>query len=154
GVVTILIVGLAVYLSYISENGLPFIPTYRVNVQVANADELSKNADVRVGGARVGQILSIAAEPPSRTWPHPYSTLTLALDADLRPLPLDTHYRIRLASVLGAKYLELVLGHPRRRGVPDGGTLALNVRPTLNHELPFVDLDTALKMFGPSTRTA
>src|ERR1700722_19595091 len=56
GVVTILIVGLAVYLSYIAENGLPFLPTYRVNVQVANGDELDKNADVRVGGARVGQI--------------------------------------------------------------------------------------------------
>ena len=156
GVVTILVMGLAVYLSYISENGLPFIPTYRVNVQVANADELDKNADVRVGGALVGQILSITAEPPSKTWPHPYAQLGLALDSDLRAAAQPTlRYRIRLASVLGAKYLELVLGHPGRGpGSPDGGTLALNLHPVLNHELAFVDLDTALRMFGPSTRTA
>ena len=154
GVLTILIVGLAVYLSYIAENGLPFVPTYRVNVQVANADELSKNADVRVGGARVGQILTITPEPPSRSWPHPYALLGLALDTSLRPLPRDTHYRIRLASVLGAKYLELIPGHPSSGNVPDGGTLTLSARPGLNHELAFVDLDKALRIFAPSTRAA
>jgi virulence factor Mce-like protein len=152
GVLTILIVLLAVYLSYIAENGLPFIPTYQVNVQVANADELDKNADVRIGGARVGQILAITPEPPTRTWPHPYAQLQLQLDTSLRPLPRDTHYRVRLASVLGAKYLELIPGNPRSGGVPDGGTLTLNTRPALNHELPFVDLDQALRTFGPSTR--
>jgi virulence factor Mce-like protein len=152
GVVTILVVVLAVYLSYIAENGLPFLPTYSVNVQVANADELDKNADVRVGGARVGQILAITPEPPSRSWPHPYAKLRLALDTSLRPLPRDTRYRIRLASVLGAKYLELLPGHPSSGGVPDGGTLTLNARPSLSHELPFVDLDNALRTFGPSTR--
>jgi virulence factor Mce-like protein len=152
GVLMILIVGLAVYLSYISENGLPFLPTYRVNVQVANADELSKNADVRVGGARVGQILTITPEAPNRSWPHPYAQLGLALDPNLRPLPRDSHYRIRLASVLGAKYLELIPGHRKAGGVPDGGMLALSTRPRLNHERPFVDLDRALRIFGPRIR--
>lgn len=153
GVVTIMVVGLAVYLSYIAENGLPFLPTYRVNVQVANGDELDKNADVRVGGARVGQILTITPESPTRAWPHPYAQLGLALNPDMRPLPRDSHYRIRLASVLGAKYLELIPGHRSSGGVPDGGTLALNTRPALNHELPFVDFDTALRIFGPKIRT-
>lgn len=152
GVVTILILGLAVYLSYVAENGLPFIPTYRVNVQVANADELDKNADVRVGGARVGQILTITPEPPSGSWPHPYAKLGLALDTSLRPLSADTHYRVRLASVLGAKYLELIPGRRRGQGIPDGGTLTLSTRPGRGHELPFVDLDTALGVFGPRIR--
>lgn len=154
GVLTILILGLAVYLSYIAENGLPFIPTYRVNVQVANGDELYKNADVRIGGARVGQILTITPEPPSRTWPYPYAQLGIALETKLQPLPRDTQYRIRLASILGAKYLELVPGRRRSGGVPDGGTLTLNTNPALNHELPFVDLDQALQVFAPKTRSA
>jgi virulence factor Mce-like protein len=151
-VVTILILGLAVYLSYIAVNGLPFVPTYRVKVQVANADELGKNADVRVGGARVGQILTITPEPASKTWPHPYAQLGLALDPSLRPLPTDTHYRVRLASVLGAKYLELIPGRRRSGAIPDGGTLALSSHPARNHELPFVDLDQALRTFGPRIR--
>jgi virulence factor Mce-like protein len=153
GVITILVLGLAVYLSYIAENGLPFVPTYRVNVQVANADELSKNADVRVGGARVGQILTITPEAPSATWPHPYAQLGLALDPSLHSLARDTHYRIRLASVLGAKYLELIPGHQKGAGIPDGGTLTLSPRRSLNHERPFVDFDTALRIFGPQIRT-
>ncbi len=156
GTLTLLIACIAVYLSYIAENGLPFVPVYNVNVQVANANELSKNADVRVGGVLVGQILTITPEPASHTWPHPYAKLKLALDRRLEPLAADTHYRIRLASVLGGEYLELFPGRRQRAGplVPDGGTLTLNTNPRVNHELPFVDLDTALGTFGPSGQAA
>ncbi len=54
GTITILVTIVAVYLSYIAENGLPFVPTYNIKVDVANVSELVKNADVRFGGARVG----------------------------------------------------------------------------------------------------
>ena len=37
GTITILVVVVAVYLSYIAENGLPFVPTYNINVDVSNA---------------------------------------------------------------------------------------------------------------------
>jgi phospholipid/cholesterol/gamma-HCH transport system substrate-binding protein len=154
GTVTILVVALAVYLSYIAANGLPFVGTYQVYAQVANADELFKNTDVRVGGARVGQVLVITPEPPSATWPHPFARLTLALNSNLGPLPPDTHYRIRLSSVLGGKYLEIIPGQVRTGRIPDGGTLTLSTNPATSHELPFVDLDTALGTFGPATRDA
>ncbi|HEY1593509.1 MAG TPA: MlaD family protein [Solirubrobacteraceae bacterium] len=154
GTVLIVVLGIAVYLSYIAENGLPYVPTYRVNVQVANADEVPKNADVRIGGARVGQVLTITPEPASPTWRHPYAQLGLSLQKSLGPLPPDTHYQIRLSSVLGGKYVELLPGRSQSGGIPDGGTLKLNARASLNHELPFVDLDTALQAFGPRTRQA
>ncbi|HTX31138.1 MAG TPA: MlaD family protein [Solirubrobacteraceae bacterium] len=156
GTLTLLIVGIAVYLSYIAENGLPFVPAYDVKVQVANANELAKNADVRIGGVRVGQVLTITPEPPSRTWAHPYAQLGLVLDRHLEPLSWNTHYRIRLASILGGEYLELIPGKRGAgvAGVPDGGTLTLNSKPRLSHELPFVDLDTALGTFGPSGQAA
>jgi phospholipid/cholesterol/gamma-HCH transport system substrate-binding protein len=152
GTITILVVMVAVYLSYIAENGLPFVPTYNVNVDVANASELVKNADVRVGGARVGQVLTITPEPASKSWPHPYARLGLALQKSLAPLPPNTRYRVRLASVLGGKYLELIPGNSRAPGLPDGGTFTLNRNPKLNHNLPFVDLDTAFATFGPKTQ--
>jgi virulence factor Mce-like protein len=154
GTITIVVLTIAVYLSYIAANGLPFVPSYRVNVQVANADEVGKNADVRIGGARVGQVLTITPEPASRSWPHPYAQLGLSLQRGVEPLAPDTHYRVRLASVLGGKYLELIPGRSRTGAIPDGGTLTLNATSSLNHELPFVDLDTALQTFGPATRRA
>ncbi len=152
GTITILVVIVAVYLSYIAENGLPFVPTYSVKVDVANASELVKNADVRIGGARVGQVLTITPEPATRRYPHPYAQLGLSLQRSLEPLPRDTQYQVRLASVLGGKYLELFPGHAPGRGVPDGGTLTISTNPRLNHNRPFVDLDTAFATFGPKTQ--
>jgi phospholipid/cholesterol/gamma-HCH transport system substrate-binding protein len=152
GTITILIVIVAVYLSYIAENGLPFVPTYNVNVDVANAAELVKNADVRIGGARVGQVLTITPEPATAAYPRPFARLGLALERSLDPLPPDTSYQVRLASVLGGKYVELIPGTSRAPGLPDGGTFTLNANPKLNHNIPFVDLDTAFATFGPKTQ--
>jgi virulence factor Mce-like protein len=142
----------AVYLSYIAENGLPFIPTYDVNVQVADGGELNKNVDVRIGGARVGQVLKITPEPANKQWPHPYAQLELALDKSLEPLPADTHYQVRLASVLGGQYVELFPGTSHATTVPDGGTLALSTNSKLNHNIPYVDLSAAFDVFGPKTQ--
>ncbi len=152
GTITILVVIVAVYLSYIAENGLPFVPTYNVNVDVANASELVKNADVRIGGARVGQVLTITPEPATKRYPHPYARLGLSLQRSLAPLPLDTQYQIRLASVLGGKYVELFPGKATRLGMPDGGTFTISTNPRLDHNRPFVDLDTAFATFGPKTQ--
>jgi virulence factor Mce-like protein len=152
GTITILVVIVAVYLSYIAENGLPFVPTYNINVDVANASELVKNADVRVGGARVGQVLTITPEPATESWPHPFARLGLALQRGLEPLPTDTRYQVRLASVLGGKYVEIIPGQATGQGLQDGGTLTLSTNPARNHNIPFVDLDTAFATFGPKTQ--
>ncbi len=58
--------------------------------------------------------------------PRPFAQLRLQLQSGLEPLPADTRYRVRLASVLGGKYLELLPGQSRGAGVPDGGTLTLS----------------------------
>ena len=152
GTMTILVVAIAVYLSYIAENGLPFVPTYDVNVDVASAGQLIKNADVRIGGARVGQVLSITPEPATKAWPHPFARLGLSLESGLAPLPRDTHYQVRLASVLGGNYLEILPGYDRHGGLADGGTFTLNTNKSKDHDLGFVDLDQAFRTFGPQTR--
>lgn len=157
GAVTILVGAVAVYLSYIAENGLPFLPTYQINVDVPNADELVKNADVRIGGAQVGQVLKVTPEPTAVD-PHqtqPFARLTLSLQKSLDPLPYDTTAEIRLASVLGGKYVELFPGHdrntPQTPALPDGGTFELGTK--INHNRSVVDIDTAFRTFGPKTQT-
>jgi virulence factor Mce-like protein len=157
GAITILVMAVAVYLSYIAENGLPFVATYDVKVDVPNADELVKNADVRIGGARVGQVLTINPEPAGTDarYPHPFARLGLSLQRNLQPLPYDTKYQVRVASVLGGKYLELLPGHdrntPQTPALPNGGTFRLGSRG-FQHNLPVVDLDTAFRTFGPKTQ--
>ncbi|HWE34626.1 MAG TPA: MlaD family protein [Solirubrobacteraceae bacterium] len=160
GTVTILVALVAVYLSYIAENGLPFVPTYNIKVDVTNAAELTKNADVRIGGARVGQVLTITPEPrdTDKAYPAPFARLGLQLQTSLDPLPYDSHYEVRLASVLGGKYLEIIPGNDRNTqqtpALPDGGTFRLSdAKGAIHHNLPFVDLDTAFDTFGPKTQS-
>jgi ABC-type transporter Mla subunit MlaD len=61
GAITTLIVIVAVFLAYNANNGLPFVPTYRVNVDIPNAARLIRNNEVRIGGNRVGVVESISA---------------------------------------------------------------------------------------------
>jgi virulence factor Mce-like protein len=156
GTITILVAIVAVYLSYIAENGLPFLPTYNIKVDVANASELVKNADVRIGGARVGQVLTITPEPRGTDpgYNQPFARLGLSLQQSLEPLPADTTYQVRLASVLGGKYLEIIPGNSKNTSatpaLADGGTFRLGTKPS--HNVPFVDLDTAFDTFGPKTQ--
>ncbi len=156
GAITILVMGVAVYLSYIAENGLPFAPAYQIKVDVPNADELVKNADVRIGGARVGQVLTISPEPGGTDpgYHAPFARLGLSLEKSLEPLPYDTRYEIRVASVLGGKYLEILPGNDRNTShtpsLPDGGTFVLGTSVPRN--IPVTDLDTAFRTFGPKVQ--
>ena len=61
GAITTLIVIVAVFLAYNANNGLPFVPVYRVSVVVPNAARLVPNNEVRIGGTRVGVVESIDA---------------------------------------------------------------------------------------------
>src|SRR5919199_2110980 len=61
GAVTTLITIVAVFLAYNANNGLPFVPTYRVSVVVPNGSRLVRNNEVRIGGTRVGIVESLEA---------------------------------------------------------------------------------------------
>ena len=67
GAITTLIVIVAVFLAYNASNGLPFVPVYRVSVELPNAQRLAPNNEVRIGGTRVGVVESIE---PVRTNPE------------------------------------------------------------------------------------
>ena len=143
----ILVLGaIVLYISYSAQSGLPWKASYSIDVQVADAGKLPKNADVRVGGARVGQVLKIVAVPREGKVP-PHAKLELKLEKKGTPLPVDTTAEVRLASVLGSKYLALVPGKSSKT-IPAGGELPLaNTSAT-------VDVDQAFQVFGPQGRTA
>lgn len=146
GLVALALGAVAVAISYRAQNGLPWLSTYRIQADVPDGAKLLKNADVRVGGARIGQVLGIRAEP-GRDGGPPFTRLDLALDADAGPLPVDTTAEVRLASVLGGKFLDLVPGDARET-IPENGTIPLaNARPA-------TDIDEALVIFQPASRTA
>ncbi len=128
GAVTVLTAIVAVFLAYNANSGLPFVPVYRVSVDIPNGARLSANNEVRIGGVRVGVVESlepVASEAGETVLPTTgpelppvAARLNLKLDKTVQPLPEDSIFRVRYRSAFGLKYLEVVRG--AGSAVPEG----------------------------------
>jgi virulence factor Mce-like protein len=145
GAATILVVIVAVFLSYNANTGLPFVPTYQVNAEVPNAAQLVAGNDVKIGGSRVGAVSAIT--PKTLDDGRTIAVLGLKLDKDAGPLPADTTLIVRPRNALGLKYVELTPGRSGQT-YEDGDTI-----PLARARTP-VELDEFLNMFDDKTRAA
>ena len=146
GALTVLVTIVAVFLAYNANKGLPFVPTYRISVQVPDGQSLLEGNDVRVGGILVGTVESV--EPVLHENGAATAKVNVKLDQSVKPLPADTTVAVRAKSALGLKYLEVTPGDDGR-GLPEGSTLPLSAA-----EPETVDIDQVLNMFDTPTRTA
>jgi virulence factor Mce-like protein len=143
GAVTVLAVIVAVFLAYNANNGLPFVPSYTLHVQVADASELTHGAEVHMGGALVGFVDSVTPERTSSG--QPIAVLGLKLNKSIGRLPVNSTFAIRLKGAIGQKYLAIGLGSSHRM-------LASGATVPLGQTSAAVDLDQVLSMFSPPTR--
>ena len=166
GAITTLIIVVAVFLAYNANNGLPFVPVYRVSAEMCNASRLAPNNEVRIGGNRVGVIESI--EPVELDGPTPCLTdvggagqkeqattvakLNLKLDDSAKPLPEDSIVRVRYRSSFGLKYLEIERGEGD--GLPEGDTLPLPETEQELAETQQTEFDDIGNTFDTPTREA
>jgi ABC-type transporter Mla subunit MlaD len=145
GAVTVLVIIVAVFLSYNANNGLPFVPTTSLNVRFVNGQELVKGNDIRSGGFRVGVVEDM--KPIRLDDGQAGAELKLKLDKTVGKIPVDSRFRIRPRSALGLKYLELTQGTSSKM-LADGDTVQPDSTDTN------VDLDQVFKMFDAKTRAA
>jgi len=143
GAITVLVVVVATFLAYNANTGLPFVPTYQVDVLLPNADGLGRGADVRIGGGRVGRVMDVV--PATRPGRVPVARLKVAIDKSAGPLPVDTTAEIRAVSALGARYLQLDPGSSPRT-LPSGRTI------TIPSGGEAIDLDELFTTFDGATR--
>ena len=145
GAVTVLVTIVAVFLAYNANNGLPFVPTTQLKVQVPNGAALVRGNEVRSGGYRIGVISDIKPVPMRDG--STGAELTLKLDRSAGDVPVDTTAVVRPRSALGLKYLELNLGKAKST-YDDGETI-----PASQTRVP-VELDRVFEMFDERTRDA
>ena len=144
GALTVLVVIVAVFLSYNANKGLPFVPTYDVGADLPNAAQLVAGNEVRIGGFRVGVVDSIT--PRHRPDGTTYATIHMKLQTDVRPLPIDSKLIVRSRSALGLKYVEITPGSAGR-GFRAGSTI-----PLANANPHPVEIDQVLNTFDLKTR--
>jgi ABC-type transporter Mla subunit MlaD len=146
GAATVLVIIVAVFLAYNANNGLPFVPTYSMWMELPNASNLVTGNEVRIGGDRVGIIDKM--EPHTRSDGSVTARLHVKLETTVKPLPVDSRVIVRPRSPLGLKYVEVTRGSSSR-GIPEGGTLPLrNATPRP------VEFDDFFSMFDEPTREA
>ena len=145
GAVTVLVVIVAVFLSYNANNGLPFVPTTSLKVRFANGENLVRGNEIRSGGFRIGVVEDM--KPVQLSAGRVGAELKLKLDKTIGKVPADSRWRIRPRSALGLKYLELTEG-TSKQSFQDGDTVPLEQTQTN------VDLDEVFKMFDAKTRAA
>src|SRR4051812_32931963 len=145
GAATVLVVLVAVFLSYNANRGLPFVPTYQVDAEMPSAAQLVVGNDVKIGGSRVGAVTAI--HPKQLDNGRVIAVLTLTLDKDAGPLPEASTLLVRPRSALGLKYVEITRG-TSAQSYQDGDTIALRQAKTP------VELDEFLNMFDENTRAA
>ena len=143
GAVTLLVSIVAVFLSYNANSGLPFVPTYDVQIQLPNAANLVRGNEVRIGGARVGVIEKIDAV---RRGNEVNAIIDAKLDKDLEPLPIDSKFIVRPRSALGLKYIELTPG-AKKAGFAAGAVIPLS-QATPDP----VEIDEVFNIFDARTR--
>ena len=138
GVIIALIVGVmaAINLSY----GAPWASQHTLTAAVSDADAMAVGSDVRIAGRLVGQVSSITADGA-------HTDITFHVDNADWPLPNDTTASVRLATLLGQKYIQLAPGHASNM-LADGGTIGLQSTQ------PVVDFDQILDTFDQPTRQA
>jgi ABC-type transporter Mla subunit MlaD len=143
GAVTVLVAVVAVFLSYNANQGLPFVPVYRVSVDIPNASRLIGSNEVRIGGSRVGVVETVTPREDD-DGQGSVARVTLKLDRSAQPLPRDSIFRVRYLSTFGLKYVEVVrgTGPPAPEGYvfdgsDDGETCELPVDPaTFAKQIP------------------
>jgi virulence factor Mce-like protein len=146
GAITTLIAVVAVYLSYNANNGLPFTPTYDINVQLPEASGLQAGSQVRIAGTRVGLVGSLTPHQ-SPTTGRVTAIVHLRLQKSVEPLPADTTAIVQSVSAIGLKYLSLEKGSSSQSLKP-GATIPLA------HTREPVDIDQLFNMFDKKTRVA
>ncbi|HTR73069.1 MAG TPA: MlaD family protein [Solirubrobacteraceae bacterium] len=144
GALTTLIIVVAVFLSYNANNGLPFVPTYDINIELNETSGLQKANEVRIAGTRVGIIGALNPYQNPKTGKIT-AIAELKLEKKVQPLPVDTRAIVRSVSAIGLKYLELEKGASHETLKP-GATI-----PASQTREP-VDIVSLFNMFDQKTR--
>ncbi len=119
---------------------VPYAPQgYRLNALFKETGLLVANADVRISGVDVGKVTNVQARGVN-------SYVTMNIEHQYAPIPVDTRAILREKTLLGEAYVELSTGNGSGPKFRDNGTIpSTQVESTQN-------LDQVLGSFNTQTQ--
>jgi phospholipid/cholesterol/gamma-HCH transport system substrate-binding protein len=138
---TVMVVIVAIMAKINLDFAAPWASTHTLTAQVVDADGIGVSSDVRIAGRLVGQVTDVQSRGA-------HTDVTFHVDDSEWPLAGDTTASIRLATLLGQKYVELQPGPDKSKKLADNGVIP---EPRTR---PVVDFDQILNTFDTPTRTA
>ncbi|HEV2812292.1 MAG TPA: hypothetical protein VGW10_03480 [Solirubrobacteraceae bacterium] len=143
GAVTTLVVVVEVFLAYNANNGLPFVPSQLVYVELPDGAEVNKGVEVREGGYRIGVVEDL--KPGRLRDGRVGAILQLKLDQAAGPYPKDSEVLVRPRAPLALKIIQF------QRGKSDE-ELADGARIPAKQTRIATDLDELYNIYDAPTR--
>ncbi len=116
GAVVLVVAALFLFFAYSTSQVGAVTGGYPVTAQFQNVDGIRSGSDVRIGGVKVGSVVSETLDPKTYT-----ATLEMKLGSQYK-LPDDTVAEITSSGLLGDKYVSLVPGGAEK-DIPPGGQI-------------------------------
>lgn len=111
---------------------------YEMKVMFPTAGAMGPGATVRISGMKVGKVTSVERRGAA-------AVLGLRINDAATPIPEDSRAAVRLRTLVGENYVEIVPGRSRR-GLPDGGILPMSQTDD------YVEADEILSVLRGKTR--
>jgi phospholipid/cholesterol/gamma-HCH transport system substrate-binding protein len=115
GAVVLVAAALFLFFAY-STSQLRSVPGYQLTAQFENIDGIRDGSDVRIGGVKIGSVVSTTLD--SKTF---LATVQMSVEPSVK-LPDDTVAEIVSSGLLGDKYMSLVPGGSDK-DLPAGGKI-------------------------------
>lgn len=133
-------IAMFLYLWLNSGGHLPGVgDSYRVSVQVPNAQNLVANSDVDIAGVKVGKVQSVTTDVTG-------ARATLTLSRDVVPVHQGATVALRSKTLIEETYVDIVDG--KGPALPSGRTLPMSAATSSVH------LDDVLNSLDPATLAA
>lgn len=137
-VVTLLFVGAFAFGLLTWSGNAPWVGGYEVKVLAPTAGSMGSGANVRIAGIGVGKVTAVQRLGSA-------AELTMKIYGAHTPLPEDTRAAVRLRTLVGENYVELIPGKSPT-DLPSGGTLPMAQAEN------YVEADQILSVLRGKTR--
>jgi len=118
---------------------------YHLKLPLTQINQLAEQSEVKISGVAIGHVTKVELGEGDE---YGSAIVTLEIEPEYAPVPVDTRAILRAKSLLGETYVELTPGEKRDGLLEDGDTLpAAQVAKS-------VQLDEIFRTFDPETREA